>query len=117
MSGLPGHQNMAFRSAKIQTISGAEGAGVFFLASCYAEDALAFVRCGRLVAFFLRGGRVSPVLPNTSAAIKAEELQPDLIVLDIGLPTLHGIEAARRDDLGRKQPAPLVRSVLELVHP
>ena len=27
---------------------------------------------------------------------KAEELQPDLIVLDIGLPTVNGIEAARR---------------------
>jgi DNA-binding NarL/FixJ family response regulator len=27
---------------------------------------------------------------------KAEELQPDLIVLDIGLPTLNGIEAAQR---------------------
>jgi DNA-binding NarL/FixJ family response regulator len=27
---------------------------------------------------------------------KAEELQPDLILLDIGLPTLSGIEAARR---------------------
>jgi len=30
------------------------------------------------------------------AVQKAEELQPDLIVLDLGLPTLHGIEAARR---------------------
>jgi DNA-binding NarL/FixJ family response regulator len=27
---------------------------------------------------------------------KAEELQPDLIVLDIGLPSLNGMEAARR---------------------
>lgn len=27
---------------------------------------------------------------------KAEELQPDLIILDIGLPTLNGIEAVRR---------------------
>jgi DNA-binding NarL/FixJ family response regulator len=31
-----------------------------------------------------------------AAVQKAEELQPDLIVLDIGLPSLNGIEAARR---------------------
>src|SRR5258707_14024725 len=30
------------------------------------------------------------------AVQKAEELQPDLIVLDLGLPTLHGIEATRQ---------------------
>ena len=30
------------------------------------------------------------------AVRKAEELQPDLILLDIGLPNLNGIEAARQ---------------------
>ena len=30
------------------------------------------------------------------AVLKAEELHPDLILLDLGLPTLNGMEAARR---------------------
>jgi len=30
------------------------------------------------------------------AVRKAQELQPDLVLLDVGLPTIHGIEAARR---------------------
>jgi CheY-like chemotaxis protein len=38
------------------------------------------------------------------AVQKAEELQPDLILLDIGLPTLNGIEAAHR--ISRLVPAP-----------
>jgi DNA-binding NarL/FixJ family response regulator len=39
---------------------------------------------------------VAEVTDGPEAIQKAEELQPDLILLDIGLPTLNGIEAARR---------------------
>ena len=39
---------------------------------------------------------IAEVSDGSEAVQKAEELQPDLILLDIGLPTLNGIEAARR---------------------
>jgi DNA-binding NarL/FixJ family response regulator len=39
---------------------------------------------------------VGEVSDGLEAVQRAEELQPDLIVLDIGLPALNGIEAARR---------------------
>jgi len=39
---------------------------------------------------------VGEVTDGLEAVQKAEELQPDLIVLDIGLPSLNGIEVARR---------------------
>jgi len=39
---------------------------------------------------------IAEVTDGLEAVQKAEELQPDLILLDIGLPTLNGIEAARR---------------------
>jgi DNA-binding NarL/FixJ family response regulator len=38
---------------------------------------------------------ICEVSDGQEAVQKAEELKPDLILLDIGLPTLHGIEAAR----------------------
>jgi DNA-binding NarL/FixJ family response regulator len=39
---------------------------------------------------------IGQVLDGPQAVEQAQELQPDLILLDIGLPTLNGIEAARR---------------------
>jgi len=39
---------------------------------------------------------ICEVSDGLEAVQKAEELQPDLILLDIGLPRLNGIEAARR---------------------
>jgi DNA-binding NarL/FixJ family response regulator len=39
---------------------------------------------------------VCEVSDGLEAVQKAEELNPDLILLDIGLPTLNGMEAARR---------------------
>ena len=39
---------------------------------------------------------IAEVSDGLEAVQKAEELKPDLILLDIGLPTINGIEAARR---------------------
>ena len=39
---------------------------------------------------------VGHALDGPEAVLQAEEMQPDLILLDIGLPTFNGIEAARR---------------------
>jgi DNA-binding NarL/FixJ family response regulator len=39
---------------------------------------------------------VGEVTDGLEAVHRAEELQPDLILMDIGLPSLNGIEAARR---------------------
>jgi len=62
-----------------------------------AED---FEPFRRFVASILRKQPELQIIFEVSdgleAVQKAEELQPDLIVLDIGLPKLNGIEAARR---------------------
>jgi DNA-binding NarL/FixJ family response regulator len=39
---------------------------------------------------------IGQVSDGLEAVRKAEELQPDLILLDIGLPTLNGVDSARR---------------------
>ena len=39
---------------------------------------------------------ICEAVDGLEAVQKAEELKPDLILLDIGLPTLNGIEAARQ---------------------
>jgi DNA-binding NarL/FixJ family response regulator len=39
---------------------------------------------------------ISEAADGSEAVQQAQQLQPDLVLLDIGLPTLNGIEAARR---------------------
>ena len=39
---------------------------------------------------------VGIVSDGLEAVLKAQELQPDVILLDVGLPKINGIEAARR---------------------
>jgi DNA-binding NarL/FixJ family response regulator len=52
---------------------------------------------------------IAEVSDGLEAVRKAEELQPDLILLDIGLPTLNGIEAARQIHLLSPQSKIIIR--------
>lgn len=59
-----------------------------------------FAQWRRLVSTALLGRlglrTMAEAADGLDAVHKAEDLQPDLVVLDIGLPSLNGIEAARR---------------------
>jgi DNA-binding NarL/FixJ family response regulator len=59
-----------------------------------------FEPCRRFVTSLLQQSPewqiISEVSDGLEAIQKAQELRPDLIVLDIGLPKLNGIEAARQ---------------------
>ena len=46
---------------------------------------------------------IGEVSDGLEAVQKAQELQPDLILLDIGLPSLNGLEVARKDRISCKK--------------
>jgi DNA-binding NarL/FixJ family response regulator len=54
---------------------------------------------------------IGEVSDGLEAVQKAQELQPDLILLDIGLPSLNGLEVARR--IGKVSPASRILFVSE----
>ena len=54
---------------------------------------------------------VAEVADGMHAVQKAQELKPDLILMDVGLPTLDGIEATRR--IQRVSPRPKILFVTE----
>jgi DNA-binding NarL/FixJ family response regulator len=76
---------------------GKAGAGMSSLRVLVVED---FAPFRQFICSTLRKRSDLQVICEASdgleAVQKAEELKPDLILLDIGLPTLNGIEAARR---------------------
>jgi DNA-binding NarL/FixJ family response regulator len=82
---------------KLQFDSGKAGAGVSSIRVLVVED---FTPFRRFISSTL-GARsdlqiICEVSDGLEAVQKAVELKPDLILMDVGLPTLSGIQAARR---------------------
>jgi DNA-binding NarL/FixJ family response regulator len=82
---------------KVQSNPGKVGAAVSSIRVLVVED---FVPFRRFICSTLGKRRDLQVIGEVSdgleAVQKAVEVKPDLILLDIGLPTLNGIEAARQ---------------------
>jgi DNA-binding NarL/FixJ family response regulator len=82
---------------KMQVDPGKACAGVSPIRVLLAEDSVLF---RRFISSTLAERRDLQVICEVSdgleAVQKAEELKPDLILLDMGLPTLNGMEAARQ---------------------
>jgi len=89
---------IAAKEPSLDHIDSAQGGGSMAVVRILVVDDLEPWR--RFVSSTLQGQPdlevISGVSDGLEAVQKAEELQPDLIVLDIGLPKLNGIEAARR---------------------
>jgi DNA-binding NarL/FixJ family response regulator len=85
------------KQRKCGSTGGKVGAGMSLLRVLVVEDFAPFRRfiCSTL-AKQANLQVICEVSDGLEAVHKAEELKPDLILLDIGLPTLNGIDAARR---------------------
>jgi len=90
--------DLFFSDTKIQRFDwGKAGLGVSSIRVLVVEDFLPFRQFIRSTVEKTNGLQViCEVSDGLEAVQKAEELKPDLILLDVGLPTLNGIEAARQ---------------------
>jgi two-component system nitrate/nitrite response regulator NarL len=84
-------------TVKVQFDSGTAGAKVSSVRVLVVEDFVPYLRFISLTLARMCNLQVIGELSDGLEAVqKAEVLKPDLILLDIGLPSLNGIEAARR---------------------
>jgi len=82
---------------RVATVSCIDAQGVSAIRVLVVEDFEPFRRCLRSkLAENLKLRVIDEASDGLEAVHKAEELQPDLVLLDIGLPKMNGIEAGRQ---------------------